>query len=56
MQPYLERWVTSIVDGIPNLLTAILIFIVALYLARLVSNILRAFLQRRGVLEHVIDM
>jgi small-conductance mechanosensitive channel len=56
MQPFFERWAGHIVDGIPNLLTAILIFVVALYLARLVAELLRAFLQRRGVHSHVVDM
>jgi small-conductance mechanosensitive channel len=47
MQPYLDKFVDAFILGIPNLFTALLIFIVSLYLARILSNLLRGVLNRR---------
>lgn len=47
MQPYLDQFVTGFLSGIPNLITALLIFIFSLYLARILSNLLRRVLNRR---------
>lgn len=47
MQAYLDKFVDAFILGIPNLLTALAIFIVSLYLARAVSNVLRRVLNRR---------
>ena len=47
MQSYLDKFVAAFLSGIPNLITALLIFIVSLYLARLLSNILRRVLNKR---------
>lgn len=47
MQGYLDRFIEAFILGIPNLLTALAIFIVSLYLARIMSNLLRRVLNRR---------
>ncbi len=56
MQPYLQHWLTQIIDGLPNVLIALLIFIASLYLARLVAGLLRGYLHRRRVVSHVIEL
>lgn len=47
MENYWNQFVESFINGIPNLITAAVIFILSLYFARLLSNILRQVLQRR---------
>jgi small conductance mechanosensitive channel len=47
MENFWPNFVESFISGIPNLLTALAIFIVSLYLARILSNFLRRVLQRR---------
>lgn len=47
METYWQQFVENFIKGIPNLLTALAIFIVSLYLARILSNLLRGVLQRR---------
>ena len=47
MQSYLDNFVDGFIKGIPNLITALLIFIVSLYLARILSNTLRRVLNKR---------
>ena len=51
MQDYLSDFIANFIRGIPNLLTALAIFIVSLYLARLISNILRRVLKRQKAPE-----
>jgi small conductance mechanosensitive channel len=47
MQGYLDQFMDAFIRGIPNLLTALAIFIVSLYIARIISNLLRRVLNRR---------
>lgn len=47
MQDYLNKFVDAFILGIPNLITAVLIFFASLYLARIFSNLLRRVLNRR---------
>lgn len=47
MQEYLDRFYEGFILGIPNLLSALAIFIVSLYLARVTSNVLRRVLNKR---------
>lgn len=47
MQGYLDKFTDAFILGIPNLLTALAIFIVSLYLARVMSNLLRRVLHKR---------
>ncbi len=52
----LARWATGIVNAIPNILAAIIIFIVSVFLARLLANLLRGVLERRGSVNHVVEL
>ena len=47
MEMYWQQFVENFITGIPNLLTALAIVIVSLYVARVFSNLLRRVLQRR---------
>ena len=47
MQDYLATLVDKIIEGIPNLITALLIFFVSLYLAWFLSNLVRRVLNKR---------
>jgi len=48
MEDYINTFIDSLIRNIPNLLTALAIFIVSLYIARVISNILRRVLQKRA--------
>lgn len=48
MPDYLNQFFAKIVASLPNVLTAILIFIASLYLARLLSNLLMNVLKKRN--------
>ena len=56
MEKYLDQLVTIFIAGVPNLLSAVVIFVLSLYLARLVSNILRRVLQRRRAPAGVVQL
>ena len=56
MQNFLSRFIENFVGGFPNLLTALAIFIVSLYLARIISNILRRVLRRQKAPEGVTHL
>jgi small conductance mechanosensitive channel len=47
MENFWPNFVESFISGIPNLLTALAIFVASLYLARILSNLLRRMLQQR---------
>ncbi len=47
MQQYFDRFIEMVILSIPNLLTALLIFLVSLYLAGVVSKLLRRVLEGR---------
>lgn len=53
MPDYLSQFIANFIRGLPNLLTALAIFIVSLYLARIISNILRRVLKRQKAPEGV---
>ncbi len=53
MPDYLSQFIANFMRGLPNLLTALAIFIVSLYLARIISNILRRVLKRQKAPEGV---
>jgi small conductance mechanosensitive channel len=56
MQPYLDLLISVFVAGTPRLLTALVIFALSLYLARLVSNVLRRVLQRQRAPAGVVQL
>jgi small conductance mechanosensitive channel len=47
MENFWPNFIENFISGIPNLLTALAIFVVSLYLARLLSNLLKRVLQTR---------
>ena len=47
MQVFFDTFVAGFISGIPNLIMALLIFVVSLYLARIISNTLRRVLNKR---------
>src|SRR5919106_1203368 len=56
MEAYWQSFVENFIKGIPNLLSALVIFIASLYLARILSNVLRRALQRRRAPAGVIHL
>src|SRR6266542_2801584 len=56
MENYLGQLVTLFIAGIPKLLSAVVIFVLSLYLARLTSNILKRVLQRRRAPAGVVQL
>lgn len=49
MQLYLNRFFETLIVNLPNLLTSIVIFFASIYIARILSDILRRLLQARRV-------
>ena len=47
MEPYFDQVIAFFMGGLPKLLSALIIFVLSLYFARLISNLLRRVLQRR---------
>ncbi len=56
MQPYLEQFWESIISGLPNLVTAVLIFIASIYLGGLLSRLLVNVLKARKADPEVINL
>jgi len=56
MQEYLIQIIDQAIRSIPNILTALLIFIVSLYLAGLISNLLKRALNRRNISSGVTNL
>jgi small conductance mechanosensitive channel len=56
MQNFLSQFFENFIGGVPNLLTALAIFIVSVYLARMISNILRRVLRRQKAPEGVTHL
>ena len=56
MDKFWPSFVESFITGIPNLLTALAIFIASLYVARILSNVLRRALQRRRAPAGVVHL
>ena len=56
MQDFVSQFIANFMVGIPNLLTALAIFILSLYLGRIISNILRRVLRRQKAPEGVTHL
>lgn len=56
MQNYLNEFIVWFIAGTPRLLTALVIFVFSLYLARMISNVLRRVLQRRRAPAGVVQL
>jgi small conductance mechanosensitive channel len=53
METYIDTFIENLIKGVPNLLTALAIFIVGLYFARILSRIVRRVLKVRKAPEGV---
>ena len=56
MEQYFDQLIAFFIGGTPKLLSALLIFVVSLYFARLISNFLRRVLQRRRAPTGVVQL
>jgi small conductance mechanosensitive channel len=56
MQEFFNSFIDNFILGIPNLLTALAIFVVSLYLARVLSNLLRRVLNKRRAPQSVTHL
>jgi small conductance mechanosensitive channel len=56
MQPYFDQFITFFIAGTPKLLSALAIFILSLYFARLISNVLKRALQKRRAPAGVVHL
>lgn len=56
METYFKTFVDNFINGIPNLVTALLIFVVSLYLARIVGRVIRRVLKVRSAPEGVTHL
>jgi small conductance mechanosensitive channel len=56
MEPYFDQMFAFFLGGIPKLFSALIIFVLSLYLARLISNLLRRVLQRRRAPAGVVQL
>ena len=56
MEQYLDQFIAVFIAGTPRLLSALVIFVLSLYLARLISNLLKRVLQKRRAPVGVIQL
>lgn len=56
METYMDTFVENFINGIPNLLTALVIFVIGLYLARGSSRVVQRVLKRRKAPEGVTQL
>jgi len=56
MQAYIDTFIENIIKGIPNLLTALAIFIVSVYFARVLSRVIKRVLETRQAPEGVTHL
>src|SRR6266508_6754642 len=56
MEQYVDQFIAFFMSGTPKLFSALVIFILSLYVARLISNLLRRVLQRRRAPAGVIQL
>jgi len=56
MQPYFDQFIAFFIAGTPRLLSALVIFVLSLYIARLTSNVLRRVLQKRRAPAGVVQL
>src|SRR5512146_2995965 len=56
MEPILARWASQLINATPNVLAAILIVVVSLLPARLIASLLRDVLERKGTVNHVVEL
>ncbi|HEY3477236.1 MAG TPA: mechanosensitive ion channel [Anaerolineales bacterium] len=56
MEPYLDQLIALFMAGAPKLLTALIIFVLSLYVARLLSNFIQRVLQKRRAPAGVVQL
>jgi small conductance mechanosensitive channel len=56
MENYLDTFIENFITGIPNLLTALVIFVVSLYLAQGLGRVVKRVLERRKAPEGVTQL
>lgn len=56
MENFIDTFIENFINGIPNLLTALAIFVISLYLARGLSRVVRRVLERRKAPEGVTQL
>src|SRR4030095_5366937 len=56
MQNYINLFIDGLIKGMPNLLTALLIFIACIYFARILSRIVQRILKKRNAPEGVTQL
>lgn len=56
MQEYLNQLLDNLLASLPNIITALAIFLASLYAARLLSNLLTRLLQKRGAPMDVVRL
>src|ERR1044071_7387755 len=56
MEPYFDQMFAFFIGGIPKLFSALIIFVLSLYLARLIINLLQRVLQRRRAPAGVVQL
>lgn len=56
MQPFFDQVIAFFIASAPRLLTALVIFVLSLYFARVISNVLRRVLQRRRAPAGVVQL
>lgn len=56
MQPFFDQVIATFIAGTPRLITALVIFILSLYFARVISNVLQRVLQKRRAPAGVVQL
>ena len=56
MEQFFNQFIAFFIAGTPRLLTALLIFVLSLYVARLISNLLKRVLQKRRAPRGVVQL
>ncbi|HAV79027.1 MAG TPA: hypothetical protein DCX53_16880 [Anaerolineae bacterium] len=56
MQEYINTFIDNFIEGLPNILTALAILIVSIYLARVFSKILRRAMGKSKATQNVINL
>lgn len=56
METYIDTFIDNLIKGIPNLLTALAIFVVGVYLARFLGRVVQRVLKRRKAPEGVTHL
>jgi small conductance mechanosensitive channel len=56
MEQFFDQFIALFIAGTPKLLSALVIFVLSLYFARLISNLLRRVLQRRRAPAGVVQL